>query len=557
MKFPKFSLLILMLIFACSGCGVSVEGDSQDPDPWFEESAGSSGLSFVHVASVEDHFWIPEINVGGVGLIDFDNDDDFDVYFLQGGDLADPDNPGHGNRLFMNNGKGIFEDVTESCGVGDTGYSNGCAVGDYDRDGFADLYVTNLGANVLYHNEGDGTFTRSTKEAGVGHDGWSTSATFVDINGDNWLDLFVVNYIHWSPDREIDCYTGANQEYCSPASYKAPAADVLFLNKGDGTFEDVSSMSGISQTLGNGLGVVASDFDGDGSVDIFVSNDRMKNHLWINDGSGRFEERALLAGCALNQQGIAEAGMGVAPTDIDQDGDCELFLCHMAEETDTLYLNLGGWFEDITDRAGLGMPSLRFTSWGPAFADFNHDGFEDLYITHGRVMAGSPTESNQDPYAEINQVYTGNRDSVFKEVIPRGGTSTPLIHTSRAVAVGDLTGDGALDLVVANRNGKPYFLRNTIGQKGHWLMIRPVDADGIDLAGAKVGVEGQHGWQWRQANPSYGYCSSNDPRVHFGLGDLTSARVIVRTLDGTEQDFGLLAADKVHRLVVDRRDPPR
>lgn len=406
---------------------------------------------------------------------------------------------------------------------------------------------------MLYHNNGDGTFSNVTTTAGVGHDGWSSSSTFVDINNDGWLDLYVVNYLHWSRERELECYMGGRRDYCSPSSYKAPAADVLYRNRKDGTFEDVSVSSGITRSFGNGLGVVAADFNNDGAVDIFVANDRMDNQLWVNNGNGSFEDQALIGGCALNRQGIAEAGMGVARSDIDHDGDIDFLVCHMAAETNTLYLNNGGWFDDDSARSGLGMPSLRFTAWGPAFADFNHDGYEDLYISNGRVISGSLIAGSRDPYAESNLLFAGSADGHFELTAQRGGTNQLLVHSSRAVAVGDLTGDGAPDLVVANRNATPYLLKNRIGHQGNWMMVRLVDIEGIDVYGAMIGAESSEGWQWRLAHPGHGYCASHDPRVHFGLGNNRSARIVVRLMGGQEKDFGILESGRIHRLVVDRQ----
>ncbi len=516
---------------------------------WFENVLDRSNIDFVH-STGPTRFLFPEIIVGGVCAFDYDNDDDVDLYFVQGADISNLGKWTRGNRLYRNHGDGTFEDVTVAAGVGDTQCGVGCTTADHDGDGDVDLYVTNVGPNVLYQNNGDGSFSDVTDVAGVGDESFGSSSAFFDFDNDDDLDLFVVNYIRWSPGQELTCYHNSGaRTYCSPNNYNAPAPDTLYRNNGDGTYTDVSDTSGIRQNFGNGLGIACDDYDGDGFPDVFVANDGMSNQLWMNDGRGGFQDEALLAGCAVNGMGAAEAGMGVQNIDIDNDGDRDLFMSHLREETNTLYQNEAGWFDDNTAVAGLGGASLKFTGFGLAFADFNHDGHLDLYIANGRVTRHDPALDPNDRFAEPNLLFSSNAPARFAEVFPRGGTTEPLVHTSRGTALADLDNDGDLDLAVANTNAKPYLLMNIAPKSGNFIQFRIPEKNGSDALNAVVMVETSRGRQYRTVQTSYGYLGSNDVRVHFGLGDAARVdNVVISWRDGTQSTFGPLRANRTHVL---------
>jgi len=536
-----------------------------DPGPpWFREVAAERGLDFVHVRGDEERHWFPEIMGGGVGLLDHDGDGRLDVYLVQSGDLEGP-KPGYTNRLFKNLGAARFEDATPRTGGGDTGYGMGCIAGDYDGDGRTDVYVTNVGANTLYHNGLDPRQENPaapqiprlddvTAVAGVGHEGWATSGTFLDHDADGDLDLFFVNYLRWSKEREKDCLSEQGErDYCSPRSYEAPAPDVLYRNDGDGTFTDVSREAGLEKTFGNGLGAVAADLDDDGRVDIYVANDMMPNQLWKNRGDGTFEDVALLAGCAANQDGASEASMGTVAVDVENDGDLDLFLTHLRHETNTFYRNQKGVFSDRTAALGLATPSRIFTGFGVGFGDFDRDGVLDLFIANGAVTRNRPTMHPDDPYAEPNQLYRGtlrkNGGTVrFTEVLPRSGLALDRVRTSRGAVLGDLDEDGDLDVVVVDSGARVALLEN-ITPPGHWVQLRLLD-NGSDAIGAAARVRSSgKSEQWRTVLPGTSYGSSTDPRLHYGLGTEGDAVMVrVRWSDGTEKEYGPLEADRTHVL---------
>ncbi len=558
---PLVFVVIVAVILAITGTAFWLSanrrnsithGTPSSGPPWFQEVSDKSGLDFKHVSAPERRLWFPEIMTGGVCLLDFDGDGHLDVYFVQAGDL-DPNTRGTaGNQLYRNEGNGTFVDVTLSSGTGDTGYGVGCAVGDYDADGDADLYVTNVGANVLYRNNGDGTFDDVTETAGVGDVGWGSSATFVDYDQDGFEDLFVVNYIHWSTKLDLECVNAKGlRVYCSPNSFHSPAADVLYHNLGDGSFADVTDESGIRQNFGNGLGVVCADFNGDHRVDIYVANDGMPNQLWMNGGDGTYRDESLMAGCAVNIQGQPEAGMGVAAVDIDNDGDEDLFLTHLNGESNTFYINEKGWFRDTSAVMGLVAPSLAMTGFGVGFHDFDHDGRQDIYVSNGRVTEFDPVIDRNDVYAEPNQLFTtGDDKMVFREVFPRGGTADLLVHNSRAAAFGDLDNDGDMDIVVVNVDASAYLLENLAGSRGRWIMFDVRDRRGGVALHAVVGIEAAGRTQYRTVRRGYSYCASSDSRVHFGLGQAEGVdNATVTWSDGSRESFGPFDAKRHVKLV--------
>jgi enediyne biosynthesis protein E4 len=550
--------------FALAACAIGVCcGRSPATPPaaapsgpvWFEDVADRAGIRFTHRSGHREKFYLPEIMGGGAALFDMDNDGDLDLYLVQSGNLFAPADKRDGNRLYRNRGDGTFEDVTSGSGSDVAGYGMGVAAGDFDNDGNVDLYVTNFGRNVLLKGDGRGHFTDVTAKAGVASGGWSTSAAFLDYDGDGWLDLFVVHYLNWQPSAEIECFSLSGvPDYCSPKTYDLPSSATLYHNNGNGTFTDVTDRAGVRAAVGNGLGVVAGDVDGDGRIDIFVANDGSPNQLWINRGDGRFENAALQWGCAIDLDGKPKAGMGVHLADVDGDGDLDLLVVNLDGESDSFYRNQKTLFHDDTVSAGLRTISRRFTRFGAAMLDFDNDGLLDIYEANGRVGMQSELFS-ADPYAEPNLLLRGAAGPRFEEVQPRGGTRTPLVGTSRAAAFGDVDNDGGIDIVVSNRDAKPYLLHNVVKDRGHWVMFRVLDEHGRDALGAELTMMVGSRSVRRDVRAAYSYLASNDPRVHVGLGKETAVRdVSVRWPDGARERFGDVAAD---RIVVVRRGTGR
>jgi len=509
-------------------------------------------VRFVHRSGQTGQYYLPEVVAGGVALLDADEDGRLDVYFVQSGSLVEAPESRPGNALYRNLGGWRFEDRSAGSGADDRGYGIGAATGDADGDGHVDLYVTNVGPNALLSGRGDLTFADVTEEAGVGDPGFGSSAAFFDYDADGDLDLYVANYLIWSPETERTCFDGLGQrDYCAPAKYNAPAIDVLYRNEGDGRFTDVSATAGLETAFGTGLGVACGDFDGDGRSDVFVANDGRVDQLWINLGDGRFEDRALFSGCAMDQDGIAKAGMGVAVADIDDDGDLDLLIGNLRGETDSLFLNRGGTFDDVTAARGLGRTSRSFTRFGHGWVDFDDDGRLDLYQACGRVSRDTEPHDPSDPLAEPNLLFRGTGDGTFALVEPRAGTAGAAIHTSRGAAFGDLDDDGGIDVVVVNKDAAPYVLRNRVADRGHWLLVRVLDERGSDAIGAVVTVRLGERTLRRDVRTAYGYCSAHDPRVHFGLGATSRVEtLVVRWVDGTTDAFPVGAVDRA--LVVRR-----
>jgi hypothetical protein len=393
----SFSRRDLLKALAAGSILSSVEASAGDP-PIFREMAAEVGLNFHHLNGATGQHYMPEIMGPGVALFDYDNDGDLDIYLVQGNrldpsaKLLNPPPAGWkpGNRLFKNllaeTGELRFVDVTEKAGVGHIGYGLGVAAGDYDNDGFVDLYVTNFGHNVLYHNNGNGTFTDVTREAGVDDQHWSTSAAWVDFDGDGWLDLFVCNYVDFTVEGNRNCSSPAGEpDYCTPKMYHAVPSR-LFRNLRTGRFEDVTEASGINRSYGPALGVLCADLNGDGRVDIYVANDTAANQLWLNNGDGTFREAALDSGVAYSMDGLAKAGMGVTLADVENNGSQVLLVTNLTREGVTVFHGDGrGQFDDTTAQFGLLQPTFGYTGFGTQWFDYDNDGWLDLFIANGAV----------------------------------------------------------------------------------------------------------------------------------------------------------------------------
>ena len=558
-----FSRRDLLRAFAASGliAGVQAAGEP----PVFRDAAAEAGLNFRHFNFASGHHYMPEIMGPGVALLDYDNDGDLDIYLIQGtrldqtGKLLDAPPPGWkpGNRLFKNllseTGQLRFVDVTERAGVGHVGYGMGVAAGDYDNDGFLDLYVTNFGRNVLYHNNGDGTFTDVTREAGVDDPNWSTSAAWVDFDGDGYLDLFVCNYVDFTVEGNRGCSSPAGEaDYCTPKMYHAVPSR-LFRNLRNGKFEDITEASGINKSYGPALGVLCADFNADRHPDIFVANDTAANQLWLNRGDGTFREAALETGVAYSMDGLAKAGMGVTLADVQNDGSQVLLVTNLTREGVTAFHgDTRGQFDDVTAQFGLLQATFGFTGFGAGWFDYDNDGWLDLFIANGGVTIGGSDRSGVSPYSQRKQLFHNEgRGKRFREISQVAGPVFQIEEISRGAAFGDIDNDGSIDIVVANNNGPVRLLRNQAGGRRHWLTVKLESPKTNRFAiGARVAVvrSGQE-TLWRRVNTDSSYLSASDVRAHFGLGDKAEIEaVLVDWPDGSKERFEGIKSDRIVSL---------
>lgn len=530
----------------------------------FRDVAADTGLRFQHVNGASGRYHLPEIMGAGGALFDFDSDGDLDVLLLQGRTLdgiTPAQGSPSGHRLFRNDllpagagSKVQFTDVTDRAGFRPGDYGMGVAVGDYDNDGDPDIYITNYGPNRLYRNNADGTFTDVTASAGEGLNDprWSSSATFSDYDADGDVDLFVANYVDFTISGSKICFDPAGvRDYCGPLQFR-PVPDRLFRNNGDGTFTDVSYPSGITKADGPGLGVAGADFNGDGRLDFYVANDGMANQLWLNNGDGSFEDGALMAGVAFNMEGQAEGSMGIAVGDPDSDGDLDMFVTNITGESHAFYENLGrGQFEDRRLRAGLGAATRPFTGFGTEWFDYDNDGRVDLFVANGAVTTIEALRGDPSPFRQKNQLLRNIGGTRFRDVTEEAGPALQLSEVSRGAAFGDVDNDGDVDVLVTNNGGPVRLLLNELPPRNCWLAVRlEGQADNRQGLGARVGLRTKDGATvWRRAHTDGSYLSASDPRVHFGLSNTTDiAGVIVEWPRGLREVWTGVRANQILTL---------
>ena len=525
---------------------------SQNRSVQFTDVTTQLGIDFRHTNGESGQKYFIEPIGSGVALFDFDNDGDLDLYLVNGTDL-----PGHTspvlptNRLYRNDGD-IFADVTLEASVGDTSYGLGCCVGDYNNDGFTDLYVTNYGANVLYRNNGDGTFTDVANVAGVAGNHFSSGCAFVDIDADGYLDLYVVNYVQFDLETNPECTRQGVRTYCTPEALQG-ATDILYRNNGDGTFTDVTAKAGIGGADGKGLGIVCGDIDNDGDVDIFVANDTTPNFLYRNDSDTaiRMTEDALFAGVALSEEGRAYSGMGANLGDFDNDGYLDIVITNFQDQTNSLYHNAqSGFFNEMSFAKGIGERSLPYLAWGVDFIDFNNDGWLDLFVANGHLDDNVAEIDPIGTYAQPNQLFLSNRSLNFVEFVDAAIADQKV---SRGTAFGDIDNDGDVDIVVSNLKDTPTLLRNDSDKTSRWLSVKLVGTHcNRDAIGARVTVVSGNLTQIREVKSGSGYLSQNDLRLHFGLGDATRVdRLTVRWLCGKVQTLQNIETNQV--LVISEK----
>ena len=553
----RYSVLALAGGFAAlvsAGAWISRAATTPGPDPiTFEDIAARSGVDFVLQNSATPERHQIETMVGGVAIFDYNGDGKPDIYFVNGArqpQLDKPD-PSFYNRLYRNNGDGSFTDVTVAAGVRGDGFASGVSVGDFDNDGWEDLFIAGVNRNILYRNRGDGTFQDVTGTAGlnppaVARKPWSVSAGWFDYDNDGRLDLFVVNYCAWDPAKEHACTIGGARTYCHPKYYD-PLPNSLYHNNGDGTFTDVSVRSGIAAHTGKGMGLSFLDFDGDGRLDVFVTNDTTPNALFRNLGDGKFQDVALEAGVAFNNDGRAVSSMGSDGRDIDNDGREDLFVTANEGETFPLFRNLGrGLFADITDASGVGRQTRSSTGWSMGIFDFNNDGAKDLFAACGSID-DNVEEFSHRASRQRNFVLANAGAGKFEDVSARAGADFQKAAWNRGAAFGDLDGDGRVDVVVSRIGGRAAIFRNTSAGRNHYLAVRlrgrSSNRDGL---GAMVHVTGSSGrQQWNRATTAVGYGSSSDRTVYFGMGqDAMAASVEVLWPGGARQVEGHVRCDR-------------
>jgi hypothetical protein len=490
--------------------------------PFEEILPEKSGINWKHTAGHSQQKYLPETTGAGCAFFDYDNDGWMDIYLVNSGkcDFYDP-HPPLRNALYRNNRDGTFTDVTEKAGVGVGGYGQGVAVGDYDGDGFPDLYVTQYGRSVLFHNNGDGTITDVTEKAGVACPGWASSAAWFDYDNDGRLDLFVGHFVEFDKSKNLPCASGDSPGYCIPRLYK-PMTNWLFHNNGDGTFTDVSKASGIGGFLGKAWGVVAADINNDGRMDIFVANDTVQNFLFVNRGNGKFEEVGSQAGVAYSEAGRPRSGMGVDSADFNQDGWMDLFVANIDHEMFSLYQN--NHDETFDDRAlptGIAKATRLMSGWGLKFFDYDNDGDLDLFLSNGNPDDLIQVFHKDVSYEEPLLLFHGN-GKVLTNVSAESGPVFEKRMSARGLALGDFNNDGAVDVLISCNNEPPVLLQNNAGRENHWLGLKLIGKKAnIDAVGAIVTYQAGDLKRSRTKVGGGSYLSSHDPRVVLGLGKRT------------------------------------
>ena len=541
----KFLISALVALLMTVPCKI-IYGQSNAVQ--FVDITAQAGITFKHVYSPEKKYIVESMS-GGVALFDYDNDGYLDIFLVNSLTVELlKSNKRTRSALYHNNGDGTFTDVTDKAGVADIGWGMGVAVGDYNNDGFDDLYVTCLGPNHLLRNNGNGTFTDVTAKAGVGDPRWSTGAAFLDYDNDGKLDLFVTNYVGFDLNHLPAFGEGPTCQFkgvpvqCGPRGLPG-AGDTLYHNNGDGTFTDVSKKAGVDDSIGYyGLDVVASDFDGDGRVDIFVANDSTPNYLYHNNGNGTFSEIGFESGVAVNGNGAEQGCMGVTLGDYDHDGRPDLFITNFDDEYNVLYRNGGpNSFTDVSYNAGVGAVSLPYVGWGTKFFDYDNDGWIDLFVANGHAYP------QRDHYRQRKLLHRNNRDGTFSEVAMQCGSALAEERASRGTAFGDIDNDGDIDIIVNDLDGPPQLLRNDGGNRNNSVLVKTIgvksNRDGI---GARVKVVSGNLMQVEEVRSGGSYLSQNDLRLHFGLEKRTTVDLIeVRWPSGVVDTVTGVRANKI------------
>lgn len=509
-------------------------------ETYFLDVTKDMNLDFHHINGFSEERRLVETMGSGGALFDFDNDGDLDLYLVQGNSLSSTldKQTEPMNRLYRNDGD-VFVDITAAAKVGDTGYGLGAVAADYDGDGYRDLYVTNLGRNILYKNNGNNTFSDVTEYAGVGSPLLSASAAFADIDRDGDLDLYVCNYVEYSLDTEIPCYfRNELRIYCGPNEYHG-IADVLYRNNGDGTFTDITKSAGVYESTTRGLGVVCTDVNNDGWIDIYVANDMSPNTLFINQKDGTFKEEGIQRGVAFNGDGIANGSMGIDAGDYDNDGDIDLWVTNFSLEANCLMQNDGtGYFDDVTFETKLANPSFYALGFGTRFIDFDNDGWLDILVGNGHIWDNVNQIDDKLSYAQPVQLFH-NQNGLFTEITEKAGLKQTS-YVVRGMLYGDVDNDGDTDVILCQSNRPTIILRNEIGNKNSWLSVKLVGSDGnIDAIGSQVKLKVGEQTILREVICGASYLSGNDTRLLFGLANNESVdNLEIRWANGKVEHFG-------------------